>query len=382
MNIIGKYQKFDYRVQLMRIFACLIVIGCHIRIEPVHNDTYNSYALLFHGFFDDGVAIFFAIMGFFIGIKNSDDEPVWKYMVKTFLRVLVPVLILMVIISFLSRWISGEARLGYCFAHPQVDYKTIIKSFISLNWGMDTTTFGHLWYISSYLQLIVAMPLIRLLTLDNPYAKKARKWILLINVLAMVVGDMKSLFRGVLQYITAYEIFGRAFTFVLIGYSIYSKRDFILKHKNIFRYISLGLMLGINVVRFLFQSYVFSKDITNTYFYYWSTGISLIFVVSFICFFLSFMPGEGNRKIEGIVGLIGSCTFMIYLIHKAVIAFIGSRGIREALYSFNIDTTHNPIEILVYDVSYPLLIFVISLVVCILPTVGYDLIKNERKKND
>ena len=73
--MLKKYEKMDYRVQLMRIVACFMVIGCHVRLEPVINGGLDKELLLLHGFFDDGVAVFFTIMGFFLLSKTVS---IWK----------------------------------------------------------------------------------------------------------------------------------------------------------------------------------------------------------------------------------------------------------------------------------------------------------------
>lgn len=78
-----KYSKQDTRVQLIRIFACMMVIGCHIRLSAITTDGLVDKSILFiSGFFDDGVAIFFLIMGFFL-FKN---ENVGKLLKKVFFQ--------------------------------------------------------------------------------------------------------------------------------------------------------------------------------------------------------------------------------------------------------------------------------------------------------
>lgn len=76
-----KYSKQDTRVQLIRIMACMMVIGCHIRLSYITSDGLIDKSILFiSGFFDDGVAIFFLIMGFLL-FKN---ESVGKLLRKVF----------------------------------------------------------------------------------------------------------------------------------------------------------------------------------------------------------------------------------------------------------------------------------------------------------
>lgn len=367
--MLQKYEKYDYRVQLMRIAACFIVIGCHVRLEPVINGGLDKELLLLHGFYDDGVAIFLMIVGFFL---YAVKEPFWKYVGKTFLRILVPVLLLMLGVQLLEGWIVGEASLLECLRRPDIRLMDILRGFVGIQflegtigtpvWSMTS----HLWYITTYLRIIVVLPLLHLLTLENPLSVKVCRWLIVINVFSMIAADLQALLPAGSWTIGSFVIFDVPVTYVVVGYVLYQKRA-VFQNSVRGRLLFLAGMIGINVLRFVLQCILFDRSLENNYFYYWNTTISLVFSVCFIAFFLTFPEKTGSLWLK-MVNYIGAKTFFIYLVHIAVYTFWDARGLRNWVYSFTVWRSAGFVAKLGYDLIYPALIFVC----CLLIAVGLD----------
>lgn len=370
--MLQKYEKYDYRVQLMRIAACFIVIGCHVRLEPVINGGLDKELLLLHGFYDDGVAIFFMMIGFFLFAVR---EPFWKYVGKTFVRILVPVLILMLGVQVLEGWIMGETTLMECLCHPSVNFMDILRGVVSINflegtqgtpvWNMTS----HLWYITTYLRIIVVLPLLRLLALDHPMSDKACRWLLGINVISMFVADAQVLCPLGIGTIGSFVIFDVPVTYVVVGYVLYQKQD-VFQNSTKYRVLFLAGMVGINVLRFVLQCILFGRSLENNYFYYWNTTVSLVFSVCFTAFFLTFSKDAGYSWLK-IVNYIGAKTFFIYLVHIAVYTFMDCRGLRNWVYSFTVWRASNLAAKLGYNLIYPAMVFAC----CLLMAVGVDAVR-------
>lgn len=363
--MLQKYDKYDYRVQLMRILACFIVIGCHVRAEPVINGGLDKELLLIHGFFDDGVAVFFLIMGFFL---PSTKEPFWKSIGKTFCRILIPVLILKIGLQVLGSWIIHESSLLECLAHPALNLTELLHYFVSLNFSAGNYS-THLWYITSYLNIVILLPLLKLLTLDHPLAPKVCQWIIAINVIGMFVSDLRALFPAQLGIVNTFMIFDVSLTYVLIGYVLYQKQDY-FKNSWKYRILFLIAMVGINILRFILQCVLFQKTLENNYFYYWTTAVSLLFTVCFAGFFLTFAR-ETPPPWSRVINYIGKKTYWIYLIHMAVYTCLDHRNVRNQIYAITIGITPNLITKLGYDLLYPIIIFIC----CLLISIGIDCIK-------
>ena len=81
--MLSKYKKMNTNVQWIRIVASIIVIGCHIRLSPVNDGVIDKGILLITGIFNDGVSMFFIMMGFFLirgGVKKLGKRFFYIYL--------------------------------------------------------------------------------------------------------------------------------------------------------------------------------------------------------------------------------------------------------------------------------------------------------------
>lgn len=373
--MLKKYERYDYRVQLMRIFACFIVIGCHVRLEPVINGGLDKELLLLHGFYDDGVAIFFMVIGFFL---PAIREPFWKYVGKTFLHILIPVFFLMLSVQLLAGWILSDP--AYISVSIWQALSEIFGGFVSLNfiegsvgspvWGMTS----HLWYITSYLRLALVLPLLRLFALDNPLSSKSCRWFLAVSIAGMLINDMRALFPAAFVNVGRFAIFEVSAVYAVIGYVIYQKQQ-LFKNSMKYRCALLAGMVAINILRFILQCILFSRSLDDNYFYFWNTSVSLVFAVCFIGFFLTF-PKGAVHPVLNVLNYIGTKTFFIYLIHMAVYTFMDHRGIRDMVYSFTVWASPNILTKFAYDVIYPAIVFL----VCLALAVCFDFMRSALKR--
>lgn len=354
--MLQKYEKYDYRVQLMRIFACFIVIGCHVRMEPVINGGLDKELLLIHGFFDDGVAVFFMIIGFFLAATR---EPFWKSTGKTFARILVPVLLLKLFISLI-----GSAAVDAIPAPEALSLSEILGQFVTLNFHLGSYC-THLWYITAYLRIVILLPLLKLLTLDHPLSRKACGWILSLNIIGMLVADLQALFPSRFGMIGTFMILDIPATYVILGYVLYKNKHIFYNSRKCLLLFPAA-MIGVNILRFLLQCVLFRESFENTRFYLWNTTVSLLFAVSFVCFFLAF-PGVISSPAAKVINYIGAKTYFIYLIHVVMYTHLDYRyGIGDRIYRITIGISPNLITKLGYDLLYPALVFLCCLLIAVL----------------
>lgn len=359
--MLQKYGKYDYRVQLMRIFACFIVIGCHVRMDPVIGGGLDKELLLLHGFFDDGVAIFFMIIGFFLPAVR---EPFWKSTGKTFARILIPVLLLKLFIPILG------GPLLHAVPSPEgLSPAEILGQFLTLNF-LEGSYCTHLWYITSYLRIIILFPLLKLLTLDHPLSRKACGWILALNITGMVVTDLQVLLPSPFGTLGTFTILDAPVTYVILGYVLYKSQHLFQENKK-YRFLLPAGMICVNILRFLLQCVLFRESFENTHFYFWNTTVSLLFSVCFVCFFLTF-PGNLSFSGAKIINYIGTKTYFIYLIHIVMYTHLDyCYGIKNRIYEITIGAVPNLLTKAGYDILYPVLVFVC----CLLAAAAIDCAK-------
>ena len=255
-NQIQKYEKLDMNVSLMRIIACLIVIGCHVRISPIIGDSINKPILYLHDFFDDGVAIFFCIVGFFL-YNNKSYKNLWKKAVK---NILIPAFLLTMISILLSKFIEGASLLN-SIKDSELNFGVLLRDFVSIDLKNHNFT-GHLWYITSYFELIIFFPVTKLII--NEYEKGNKNilnWVLGIGIFDLVVNDVQALYMLPCGEITVHEIFPTPQLLCLIGYRIYIEKDKIKNNKKCRIFGLLGMLVA-NTIRFFAQYYLLKKDIS------------------------------------------------------------------------------------------------------------------------
>ena len=334
METLEKTRKMQSDVQLLRIVACLIVIICHIRVYPVNDGMIDKGNLLLFSFFNDGVSIFFCIMGFFLFKKSFGNN--LKRMLKD---ILVPTLFIIII-----------SNLYYCFMENlkiTFDFYEFIRKTLSFDFSGTDLTY-HLWWISSYIKIILLFPILKAIT-EN---RNTIIYVVFYSMFGLFIKDIQHLIPLSKGEISIFFFFDVSVIYVLLGFVLYQYKDKIIRIKYIKLYSIVTAVIS-KILCYYAQLFLLTKDITNDYFYYWSTILSAVFTCAIIVLFLSL-----DIK-NTIVNYIGSLTFYIYLIHVLVIDIIRRMGIENRFRLIYVNN-NKIIMILLYDMLYGLFIFTIS----------------------
>ena len=343
-----------------------MVIGCHIRLSAITTDGLVDKSILFiSGFFDDGVAIFFLIMGFFL-FKN---ENVGKLLKKVFFSIIIPALVVRIISEVFWGYITNQRTILDCITNIQFNWSVFVENLLSFQLtGSDGS--GHLWYIHDYLKIVIMFPVLKLLcTEGKTTVAKARIWVIAICAIDIILNDIQQIWTLPWGTINPFSIFDVPVFLCLVGYMIWSNKEHIQGNKVV-RSVCLVACLVVNIIRYVLQLKLYSSNINNNYFFYWNTSIGCLFAVCFACFFLTFLD-----KRVSILNWIGSKTFFIYLIHVMVYMYMNSIGVRNKIYEMTAQWNDLWGE-LAYDVIYTLLIFI----ACLAIATVIDLLSNMVKK--
>ena len=141
--------KRNPSVELMRIFACLVVVGVHTCLSAVSGDSVDKGRLFISCLLADGVAVFWIIMGFFL-FGRSDYKKTVLHAVKS---VLIPMAVLSVIIFYLGPWIMDGEALTDSVSHSADEYSGVLRKLLS--WSNPVDGMGHLWYLYVYMLVIL-----------------------------------------------------------------------------------------------------------------------------------------------------------------------------------------------------------------------------------
>lgn len=354
-------KKRDASIELIRIFACITVVLTHLSLNVF--DQYHSqvdWSRLFEKcFFTDGVPIFYLIIGFFIANGRS-YEKMWK---NTFKKIIVPVLFYIGFAQIFYMFIINKQSLGWCFENAIINlniqgfFKTIITGDVT----HINSLCAHLWYIISYLKIMIWVPVLWLVCKEEDNSKLARRIIIGLGIVAMVIRDIQRFVTLPIGAANVFEMVNPDILYVLLGYELFVHKDKIKNNKKLCL-ISVIVFALINIIRYKIEMQY--MVINNFYeiagrasFVEWRyTSLNIISGLAIFMALYSF--DIKNEKLSKIINWIADKTFGIYLIHYLLLAKID-------LYKF--DKIGTVVYELIYLVIGLVVIFVSSLlIVCIL----------------
>lgn len=287
-------KKRDSTIELIRVIACLIVVTLHASsIMPLaeHDISKEIMAVIL----SDGVAIFFVIAGFFMFKRQSFSIEVKK----TVLNIFIPAMVVEILTEF--------------FINKSFSIEELIRSILALSPTMNT---GYLWYIFTYLELVIFWPCLRMLTKD----RKVNLYAIIIGLLGVIIKDINGGWKGSYSLYESPYIFEAA-VLVLIGFYIYNYYyDLLEKNKVAVRLVSLLIIILSTVFRCYWQIEMFIVDITANFWCWWYRGIAFISVTAFVVFMMTVRIRY--EKLSNLISKCGECTFGIYLLHFPIMIML------------------------------------------------------------
>ena len=372
LSKIDKTDKRNYVVDVIRIIACLIVIGNHCCLQAF-NEYYSQvdWSRLFEKcFFTDGVPLFFMITGFFI-VNGRNYKKIWK---STLIRVLLPTFIYIIFVQIFYMFIVNKESFLWCIKNSfyNLNIQGIIRTILTGNLVYINSLCEHLWYIFSYIKIIICVPIIWLLCKEQDSSKLARRIIIGFGILSSLIIDIQRFYiiPGIGK-IRVLELVDREILYVLFGYEIFINKDKISNNKKIF-YLSSVIFILINVIRYKVEQHYmvinnFYNIIGRENFIEWQYSIiSMISSVSLFCLVYSGIKIK-SEKLKDVILFISNKTFGIYLIHYIILAKVD-------LYKF--DKLGRLPEELIYLFLSILITFITSLAIVTIIKQISKLIKN------
>lgn len=349
----------DWNVELLRILACCIVIGTHIKLNDLPSqrpgNIIDASRTMIGSFFGEGVTIFFLIMGFFF-LRSTSFKKVLK---RTVVVLLIPMMAYLLFYQIFHDWIMSDSSMLMCLKDINIDYKNIIKSITT--WSANGLAGGqHLWYVFSYVEIVLWFPLLRFLNGSDRNEKYARRFIIVMGLASQLVNDIQKLYAFPWGESRIYALVPDAILIVLIGYEIYQKKNFF--EGKWYAFIGgLTMYLLSHIALFKAQMTLYYRDINSRHVFSWQSIFAIIGAVSITICILSIK--SECRIIKNIVCFMGDKTYYIYLIHGVVFHRLDKIGIREKLLEINCSTPSTFKGELAYTLEYVVIIFMVSMIV-------------------
>ena len=314
----------DSSVDLIRIIACLMVISTHMSLQ-VLNQAYNRIdwsRLLEKSFLADGVPLFLMITGFFLANGRSYKK-IWK---STAIKVILPSLIYILFTQVFYMFIINKESFVWCIQNivNNINPVLILKGIVTGNMATINGLCEHLWYVLTYMKIIIWIPLLWLICKEEKNSILARRIAIGTGLLGAVITDIQRFAQlpeiGILK---VFNIVDRSILYVLLGYELFVHKDKLKGNKKVFLLSNIVFMF-INFIRYKIEvQYMVINSFTDivgreTFIGWKDTCISIISGISM--FMAIYSLQINNEKLNKIITWIADKTFGIYLIHYLIIA--------------------------------------------------------------
>ncbi len=370
--------KRDISVDIIRIIACMMVILTHLCLQ-VLNRAYNRIdwsRLLEKSFVTDGVPLFFLITGFFL-VNGRSYKKIWKNTIK---KVLLPTLIFILFAQIFYMFITSKESFIWCLKNAVVNLNIlgILKSIFTGDVTPINTLCAHLWYIFSYIKIIIWIPVLWLVCKEDKNSKLARRMILIFAVISMIITDVqKFITLPSIGKIKVFNFIDRELIYVLLGYELFVHKDKIKNNKKICILSLIGFVL-INFIRYKLETQYmvinyFTDIVNRESFMEWRyTFINVLSSIFLFTFIYSFEIN--NTNLSKIIVWISDKTFGIYLIHYLILAKIDLYKF-EKIEKFYFEILYLIVGLIVTFIASLLIVVIIRKIKEVLIK-GYNYLKN------
>ena len=308
-----------YHIDALRILACFAVVFNHF--DPgffaFHNKQQGTvvYWLLLSlsVFCKFAVPIFFMISG---ALLLKKDEPISILFKKRIFKIAIVLLATSIIYYFFEKYIIGRADTGLSALYiKETEY--------------------HLWYLYSYIALLVSLPFLRSIAKDLTKTKAIYLIVVYLTIRYIVPLTELLLFNNNYKMngrISGVFLCADIFFLPLMGHYVEN-----CINKKMGKYQILAIW-GVNVLTLIFAMYATSlvnattaNDINQTY-------ISLFSSTNAIAIYLTIKNinfEKISNKLKKVLLHTSGCTFGIYLIHLLFMRIINTRPETEIFYGLS-----------------------------------------------
>lgn len=359
-------------VDIIRIVAIFLVIGCHIILPPINgNGTIDIYRSCVAAFVGGGVGLFWIVSGFF-AFNNRKYSSKVKHMAKS---ILLPTFLLIMFSQILINFIESRASLISCLnsvSFNAFNIGTVLAGIINRN-SLLIPLGNHLWYVFAYVENFLWIPLITIF-LKSKDNKTAKYIIYGFGICSMLIESIEKFCVFNIGSINTLTFLPISLMYMLIGYEIFSKKEIISNNKKV-RWASLIAYIVSLSLKMWFQILIYNNNVADVYFLSWSCLPSLIENIGLILFILSF-----DMKSNKIIAYIGKNVFGIYLIHWMIKEKIVSSKRNLKLFDLFNCQSGSLFSTISYTLVMTLIVFIISLIIIILIDCFKTIVRNLYKK--
>ncbi len=349
--------KRNANLELARIIACLMVIGCHVLLPVCNNGIYEKARVFFSCIFADGVGIFWMLTGAFL--FRSSYSKALKSMLK---RIVIPLALFSIFAFLFYDTIIKGTSVVEIFLNANAWMWDVIKAVISLRNPVPSQS--HLWYLYTHIFIILFLyPFMKLFVDYIDRNSKAELLFVLVSGMALILNDITIDALAGFEFAQYGTAVGGAILMIW-GHIVYRNREIFASKKFVFASVIVWFLS--NTLRCFFQLYSYYNGMQdNIHLLYWYTSFG---VVNSCCVIIGVMAiGPQLEKCGGAIRHFGSLTFLIYLFHYTVVSYLSVRGYSEKLQNLIFDSIESYLlSEVVYMIVMIIIVFFITYIFALL----------------
>jgi hypothetical protein len=263
-----------------------------------------------------------------------------------------------ILLFYLGNFLMHGMSLKESLAHPLSDYATVGKTFIT--WTNPFSDYGHTWYVYAYMLVILIFPVLKCFAdfLDGDV--KRERCFLIVSFVFLIINDITKNSLAGFSHHSINAMIPAAIE-ILWGHILFRHKDKFTKRQ--FIPVSVIVFVVLNLLRTWIQLRRAAGENVDKSIMYWYSSIGLVcaLCIAIFCFALIQNTDATGRNV--FICKIASYTFPIYLIHITVRNVLNNYGVQGKLQNALSGADSIWSECL-YSISIILLIFIISLLVC------------------
>ena len=303
-------RKRNINVEVLRICSAWLVILTHMLNKNYTDSTggIRDKVCLLNTICIVAVPCFFMVAGYFA----TKGQSIARKLRHVGISVVIPSLIVIFLYQALWAWITGQASLTQSIS--QADYGAIWTH--SITWSINKLPgCSTLWYITTYVQLMLMFPVFSLLCAEGKEARNARITVYALCLSAYFIKDLQQLisFGG-----TMFKPFDRSVFYFLLGYEL-SRVDW----KKIPVWVpAAGLAAGCAMMYGLTRGIYGISGSFSDYFFHYETVPCAVASVSAFGLAMKLRCPSPDSKTGKMIIQLADATFYVYLIHNGILYWL------------------------------------------------------------
>lgn len=348
-----------FAVELLRLIACLIVIGVHTLLPYSNSDAYKFWHTFLSCLVADGVAVFWMITGCFLFKRKV--MTVWKHAIRT-------IGLPLVIATCLGWVLSYNQAPGFNYS----DFSALKNSLFCFAPAVPGMT--HLWYLYVNLFVLALFPLLKLIVTWIDLEKRRQLLFVLVAVLLFIVNDISG--NRILQFGFGWNSgFIPAIIEMILGHLIYKYlRNWNSRKPSIVFFLIFVITNLLRATVFLTAS---NNEPSNYHVLYWYSFFGLLCAASLMLGIFSavncvktqskknkpiYLKAINQRCVQTVY-ILASYSFLIYIIHYPLLIILNGMGFQTWVETTLLPINYGFKQEIQYWFSMVTIVFTLSLLV-------------------